>query len=129
VLFSKLLNIFSIVSVLVATLGLFGIASLSVVKRTKEIAVRKILGASVTDILFMLTSHYVKLIFIAWAFAIPLAYYLISQWLEGFVYRIEVSWWMILLPAVAVLITTLLTVGGQSIKAATTNPADSLKDQ
>lgn len=128
-LFTKLLSLFSIISVAVASLGLFGMASLAMVKRTKEIAVRKVLGATVSTILVMLSKSYVKLIVISCAFAFPLAYYLTHQWLEGFAYKINISWWMIVLPGIIVLITTLLTIAGQSIRAAMTNPARSLRDQ
>jgi len=128
-LFSKLLNLFSIISIVVASLGLFGMASLAMVKRTKEIAVRKVLGASVSNILLMLSTNYVKLIAISCAFAFPLAYYLTNQWLQGFSYKIDISWWMIMMPGVIVLLTTLVTIAGQSLKAALANPAKSLKDQ
>ncbi len=128
-LFSRLLNPFSIFSIVVASLGLFGLASLSIVKRTKEIAVRKVLGASVTNILLMISRNYVKLILISCVFAFPLAYYLTRQWLEGFTYKIEIRWWMIIVPGIIVLTTTLLTIAGLSIRAALANPTTSLKDQ
>jgi putative ABC transport system permease protein len=128
-LFSKLLNLFSILSIVVASLGLFGIASLSIVKRTKEIAVRKVLGASVSTILMMTSKNYIKLIIISCAFAFPVAYYLTDQWLKGFTYKINISWWMIIVPGIIVLATTLLTIAGLSIRAAIANPADSLRDQ
>jgi putative ABC transport system permease protein len=128
-LFSRLLNLFSIISIAVASLGLFGMASLAIVKRTKEIAVRKVLGASVITILMMLSKNYVKLIAISCAFAFPLAFYLTHRWLEEFVYKIEISWWMIVVPGLIVLATTLITIAGLSIRAAVANPAKSLKDQ
>jgi putative ABC transport system permease protein len=128
-LFGKLLSLFSVISIIVSSLGLFGMASLAMVKRTKEIGVRKVLGASVWNILVMLSTHYVKLILIGCAFAFPLAYYLTYQWLQGFAYKIEVSWWMIVLPGILVLVATLLTIAAQSIKAALANPAKSLRDQ
>lgn len=128
-LFTKLLNLFSIISITVASLGLFGMASLSMVKRTKEIAVRKVLGASVSTILLMLSKSYIRLILISCAFAFPLAYYLTQQWLDGFAYKIDISWWMIIAPGIIVLFTTLLTIAGQSIHSALVNPAKSLRDQ
>ncbi|HOX83302.1 MAG TPA: ABC transporter permease [Chryseolinea sp.] len=128
-LFGKLLNLFSVISIVVSSLGLFGMASLAMVKRTKEIGVRKVLGASVWNILVMLSTHYVKLILIGCAFAFPLAYYLTYQWLEGFAYKIEISWWMIILPGILVLLATLLTIATQSVRAALANPAKSLRDQ
>jgi putative ABC transport system permease protein len=128
-LLGKLLNVFSVISILVASLGLFGMASISMVKRTKEIAVRKVLGATVLNLLVMLSKSYVKLILIGCAFAFPMAYYLTDQWLNDFSYHIDVHWWMILLPGIVVLITTLVTIGGQAIRAALANPAKTLRDQ
>jgi len=128
-LFTLLLTLFSVISITVASLGLFGMTSLSLIRRTKEIAVRKVLGASVSSILAMISKTYMKLIAVGCVFAFPLAYYLTSLWLDGFAFRIDIRWWMILFPGVVVLITTLLTIAGQSFRAAITNPAKSLRDQ
>lgn len=128
-LFGKLLGLFSVIAIVVAALGLFGMASLSIVKRMKEIGVRKVLGATVMNILVLLAKSYIKLILISCVFAFPLAYYITWQWLQGFSYRINISWWMVLLPGVIVLAATLLTIAGQSIRAALSNPVNTLKDQ
>jgi len=128
-LFAKLLSLFSVISITVACLGLFGMASLSMVKRTKEIGVRKVLGASVFNILVMLSKNYVKLIIVSCVFAFPAAYYLTHQWLSGFAYKIDVSVWMIVLPGVIVLVATLITISSQAIRAALANPAKILRDQ
>jgi putative ABC transport system permease protein len=128
-LFGKLLNVFSVISIVVASLGLFGMASISMAKRTKEIAVRKVLGATMGNLLVMLSKTYVKLIIAGCALAFPAAYYLTTQWLKEFAYRIDVEWWMILVPGLIVLITTLLTIGGRAIGAAMANPAEKLRDQ
>jgi len=77
----------------------------------------------------MISKNYVKLIAISCVFAFPLAYYLTDQWLKGFTYKIEISWWMIIIPGLIVLATTLLTIAGLSVRAAIANPADSLRDQ
>lgn len=127
-LFSSLLNLFSIISVMVACLGLFGIASLAMVKRTKEIGIRKVLGASVVNILVMLSKRYVLLIALSCLFAFPLAYYLTSKWLSDFSYKISITWWMIILPGVIVLAGTMLTISIQSVRAALANPVNSLKE-
>jgi putative ABC transport system permease protein len=127
-LFARLLNLFSIISITVAGLGLLGMASLAMVKRTKEIAVRKALGATATNILTMLSKSYVRLIMISCLFAFPAAYYLTYKWLEGFAYKIDVQWWMILSPGVIVLAAMLLTIAGQALRAAFANPAKSLRD-
>jgi putative ABC transport system permease protein len=128
-LFGRLLTLFSIISISVASLGLFGMASLAMVKRTKEIGIRKVLGATVMNILMMLSKYYVKLILVSCVLAFPVAYYFTSKWLDGFAYKIHVRWWMVVLPGVVVLIATLLTIAGQSIRAALANPAKSLRDQ
>jgi putative ABC transport system permease protein len=128
-LFGKLLNLFSIISIVVASLGLFGMASLTIVKRTKEIGIRKALGASVVNILIMLSKTYFKLILLSCAFALPLAWYFMSRWLEQFVFKINISWWMLILPGVIVLVITLLTIATQSVRAALANPVESLRDE
>jgi putative ABC transport system permease protein len=128
-LFGKFLHLFSIISIVVACLGLFGMASLAMVKRTKEIGVRKVLGATMLNILVMLSKSYVTLILFSCIFAFPVAYYLTYHWLKDFAYKINIEWWMILSPGILVLIITLITIGGQSIKAAMANPAKSLRDQ
>jgi putative ABC transport system permease protein len=128
-LFGNLLNIFSFIAVAVAALGLFGIASLAMVKRAKEIGIRKVLGASVPGILMLLSKRYVKIILISCVFAFPLSIYLMDRWLQNFSYKISISWWMIVLPGVVVLLATLLTISIQSIRVALANPVDSLRDQ
>jgi putative ABC transport system permease protein len=128
-LLGRLLNIFSVISVVVASLGLFGMASLAMVKRTKEIGIRKVLGASVMNILFLLSKRYVILIAMSFILAFPLSYYLTQQWLNNFSYKISISWWMILLPGLIVLAATILTISIRSVRAALANPVDSLRDQ
>jgi putative ABC transport system permease protein len=128
-LFGKLLSLFSVISIVVASLGLFGMASLSMVKRVKEIGIRKVLGASETSILVLVSRSYIRLIGISCLFAFPLAYYITTQWLESFAYAIRIQWWMIVMPGIIVLAAMLLTIAGQSIRAARANPARSLKDQ
>lgn len=128
-LFGKLLSVFSIISISVASLGLFGMASLAMVKRTKEIGVRKVLGASVFNIVMLLCKNYIKLIAVSCVFAFPIIYYLTSRWLQGFAYKVTVSWWMIVLPGIIVLTVALLTIATQTIRAARANPTHSLKEQ
>ena len=128
-LFGKLLSVFSIISISVASLGLFGMASLAMVKRTKEIGIRKVLGASVLNIVLLLCRNYIRLIVISCVFAFPIIYYLTNRWLQGFAYKVTVSWWMIVLPGMIVLAAALLTIATQTIRAATANPTRSLKEQ
>ena len=124
-----MLNAFSVIAIIVASLGLFGMATISMAKRTKEIAVRKVFGATTGNLLVMLSGTYVKMILIGCLFAFPASYYLTSAWLKEFSNRIDVQWWMIILPGLIVLITTLLTISGQAIKASLANPAKKLRDQ
>ncbi|MEJ1238251.1 ABC transporter permease [Chryseolinea sp. T2] len=128
-LFAKLLGIFGFISVTIASLGLLGMASLSMVKRTKEIGVRKVLGASISNILLMLAKEYVLLLSISSILAFPLIWYATSKWIEGFSYKIELQWWMILVPGLLVMMVSLVAISGQAIRAAMTNPTKVLRDQ
>jgi putative ABC transport system permease protein len=128
-LFSQLLKVFSYIAVVVACLGLFGMASLTMVKRKREIGVRKVLGASVGSIVMLLSKTYAKLVGIGCLVAFPVAFYIATLWLREFAYKIPLSLWMILLPGVVVLGVTLLTISFQAMKAAFTNPVTSLRDQ
>lgn len=128
-LFSRLLNLFSVIALIVAWLGLFGMATLAMVQRTKEIGIRKVLGASIANILILLSTRYFRLIGMSCVFAFPVSYYLTNAWLAGFAYKISIEWWMIVLPGIFVLFATLLAISTQSVRAALTNPTDTLKDQ
>ncbi|HTF17267.1 MAG TPA: ABC transporter permease [Chryseolinea sp.] len=128
-LFAKLLGIFGVISVAIAGLGLLGMASLSMVKRTKEIGVRKVLGASVGNILLMLAKEYVLLIGISSLLAFPLIWYATAKWMEGFSYRVNLNWWMVVVPGLVVMIVSLIAISGQAIRAALSNPIQVLRDQ
>lgn len=127
--FNRLFGFFSALALFVAGLGLFGLASYTTLQRTREIGIRKVLGASVSNILLLLSKDYIKLIVIAFVVAIPLANYFISDWLSHFAYRIEIQWWKFALPGLFVLLIALLSVIGQTMKAANTNPVDSLRNE
>ncbi|MDN5284585.1 MAG: transporter permease [Mucilaginibacter sp.] len=127
ILFGKLIGIFSIMCIVIASLGLFGLASLTVVQRTKEIGIRKVVGASVWRILLLLSKDYLKLIAIAFAIAIPVFTYVIHNWLQSFSYRIELQWWMFVLPGALVLAIAWFVVSIQSLKTARANPVKSLR--
>lgn len=128
-LFAKLLGIFGFISVAIASLGLLGMASLSMVRRTKEIGVRKVLGASVGNILIMLAREYMLLIAVSSLLAFPLIWFATAKWMEGFSYRIELEWWMIVVPGLLVMMVSLFTISGQAIRAAMSNPTQVLRDQ
>jgi putative ABC transport system permease protein len=116
-----------LLSLLVACLGLLGLVSFSTNRRTKEIGVRKALGASVSGILFFLVRNISKWIFVAALIACPVAWYVMHKWLQNFAYRIELTIWPFLLSGLAALAIALLTVSWQAIRAATANPVEVLR--
>jgi ABC-type antimicrobial peptide transport system permease subunit len=125
----KLAGIFAILAVFISCLGLFGMAAFMAEQRTKEIGVRKVLGASMLNIWQLLSKEFVVLVFVSFVIAAPLAYFLMQKWLQNYEYRSGVPWWIFILTATAALLITLLTVSGQSIKAALMNPVKSLRSE
>lgn len=123
----KILGIFSAMTILLACLGLFGLSAYTIKQRSKEIGIRRVLGASVTGITRLLSIQFVKLVLFSFLIASPLAWWVMSLWLRGFVYRITIQWWPILATGIAVVIITIITVSFQSIKTATVNPVKSLR--
>jgi putative ABC transport system permease protein len=117
------------IAVIIACLGLFGLVMFSVLKRTKEIGIRKVLGASVTSVVVLLSRDFLRLILLANAVAWPLAAWGMEQWLEDFAYKAPVSWWLFGMAGLAALGVALLTVSFQALKAALANPVDSLKSE
>lgn len=124
-----ILSLFAGLTIFIACLGLFGLATFTAEQRTKEIGVRKVLGANVGQIIGLLSKDFLKLIVIACAVAFPLGYWGMTQWLQGFAYRIEINAWVFVVAGVAALAIALLTVSFQSIKAALMNPVKSLKSE
>ena len=123
----SIFNLFAILAIFISCLGLYGLSAFMAEQRTKEIGVRKVLGASVTGIVYLLSTSFTRLILVAIAIAIPLSWYGIHQWLEGFAYHISVSWVVFALASLAVLVIAWITVSYESVKAAVTRPAVSLK--
>jgi putative ABC transport system permease protein len=121
--------IFTVLAVLIACLGLFGLAAFTAEQRTKEIGVRKVLGASVASIVQMLSSDFLKLVLVASCIAIPLAWLGINKWLQDFAYHINIGWWMLPASCMLALVIALLTVSFQAIKAAVANPVKSLRTE
>lgn len=126
-LIGKLAAFFAVLTVLISCLGLFGLASFMAEQRSKEIAVRKVLGASVFTLWRLLSKEFVLLVLVSLFIAIPVAYYLMNNWLQGYQYRVELSWWIFGIAGVAALVITLFTVSFQSIKAAIGNPVKNLR--
>jgi len=126
---SQIINTFTIIAILISCLGLFGLAAYTAESRTKEIGIRKVLGASVGGIVTMLSADFAKLVLIAAVLAFPIAGYTMHKWLQGFVYRIGLSWWMFVLAGCIALVIAIVTVGFQAIKAAIANPVKSLRSE
>jgi putative ABC transport system permease protein len=127
--FSKIFLYFSVLSLLIASLGLYGLISFTIFQKTKEIGIRKVLGASANRIAAMLSGSFLKLIILASFIAMPIAWYAMNQWLHGFAYRINLSWWMFGVAAMLVLFVALATIGFRAIKAAVANPVKSLRTE
>ena len=124
-----ILNIFSVLTIFVACLGLFGLATYTAEQRTKEIGIRKVLGASVTQVTQMLSKEFLKLVLIASLIAFPAAWWAMNKWLQSFAYRINISWWVFVVAGISALLIALLTVSFQAIKAAIANPVKSLRTE
>ncbi|HVI47741.1 MAG TPA: ABC transporter permease [Chitinophaga sp.] len=127
--FGSVFGLFTTLAVLVACLGLFGLASFTILQRTKEISIRKILGASVTGIVVLLYKEFAMLVLLAFVVAAPLAWYSAAQWLQGYAFHTVITWWQFALPFVLVLLIAFITVSFQSIKAALMNPVTSLRSE
>lgn len=127
ILIGKLSRIFAAMAIFISCLGLLGLAIFTSEQRTKEIGIRKVLGASVNSILVLLSKDYFRLIGIACLIALPIANYFITDWLQSFAYRVDTSWWWFVLPALLILLIAFLSISGQTFKAARQNPVDSLR--
>jgi putative ABC transport system permease protein len=125
--FGKVFGLFAALAILVACLGLFGLASFTITQRTKEIGIRKVLGASESNILFLLSKDFATLILLSNLIAWPMAYWGINQWLQNYPYRIGLSPWLFIIPALIVLAIALLTISVQTIRTARSNPVKPLR--
>lgn len=125
----QLFSVFSILAIIIANIGLLGLVAYTAERRTKEIGIRKVLGASVNGIIFQLLRDYFKLILIAAMIATPIAWYAMGVWLEDFAYRIDIKWWIFVLASIFTLLIALFTVSFQAIKAAVSNPVKSLRSE
>jgi len=123
----SLFNYFSIIAILISCLGLFGLVTYTAEIKTKEIGIRKVMGAKVRDIILMLSKEFLILVGIAMLIAFPLSYYWLSKMLQDYAYRISIGWWMFALAGLITVVLTLLTIGWQAVKAATANPVKAIK--
>ena len=127
--FEKLFIVFAILAIIIGCVGLFGLSAYTASQRIKEIGIRKVLGASVTDITKMLSGDFLKLVLIAIVIASPIAWWVMNKWLQDFAYRINISWWIFIMAGLVALLIALITVSFQAIKAAIANPVKSLRTE
>lgn len=125
----KIMNIFASIAIILACIGLFGLSAYSAQQRVKEIGVRKVLGATVSNIVFVLSKDFIKLAFIAALIAFPIAWWAMHKWLQRYEYRISIEWWVFVATALATLLIALLTVSFQAVKAAWSNPVKNLRTE
>lgn len=124
---SKLFRYFTAIAIFIASLGLLGLSSFSIQRKTKEIGIRKVVGAPVGSIVVLLTSDFVRWVIIAFVLACPVAWYTMQQWLENFAYKTNLSWWIFVASGLLALSVALFTVSFQTVKASLKNPVDSLR--
>jgi ABC-type antimicrobial peptide transport system permease subunit len=127
--YAKLFQLFSVVFLIIGCLGLYGLITFLVNRKGKEVAIRKVLGANIGNILALLSKEYIQLIVLSFVLATPVAYYAVNSWLSNFETRIELQWWLFATPGLMVLVIALLVVTTKSLKAANANPVDKLKDE
>ena len=125
----KIFGIFSVIAILIACMGLLGLISYITTQRTREIAVRKVLGSSVYGIVFLLAKNFMLLIGISVLIAVPVSRWAMNKWLNDFAYRIDINWWIFMAAGIIALVITLLTISAQAVKAARANPVDSLRSE
>lgn len=127
--FQKVFGALTLFAIFIACLGLFGLATFTVVKRTKEIGIRKSIGASTSNVLMLLSKDFVKTVLISMLVGIPIAYFAVKSWLQGFANHIEISWWLFALPSALIMVLVIISISGKTISTALMNPVDSLKTE
>ena len=125
----QLIRYFTLIAIIIACLGLFGLASFTAEQRMKEIGIRKVLGSSVSQIVMLLSKDFLTLVVISFIIASPIGYYAMTEWLQGFAYHVTIGWWVFALAGISALLIALMTVSVQSIKSALANPVNSLKSE
>lgn len=128
-LIGKLSRLFAILAIVISCLGLFGLSAYTAERRTKEIGIRKVLGASVTGITGLLTKEFMLLVFLSVLIAFPVAWWGMTKWLQGYAYRININWWVFILAGLTAMVIALVTISFQSVKAALSNPVKSLRNE
>jgi putative ABC transport system permease protein len=126
---SRIVMYFTFIAIFIACLGLFGLSAFSAEQRTKEIGIRKVLGASVGNVTSLLSKDFIKLVLIAIVIASPVTWYFMNKWLQDFAYRITISWWMFAVAGLLAVLVAVMTISFQAIKAAVANPVKSLRTE
>jgi putative ABC transport system permease protein len=124
-----LAGIFAVLAIFISCLGLFGLASFMAERRTKEIGIRKVMGANVATLWKMLSKDFVVLVLLSCLIAMPVSYYFMQNWLQKYEYHTEISWWIFLVTCLAAFVITLITVSYQALKASMMNPVNSLRSE
>ena len=125
----QIIIMFALLAILIACLGLFGLVTYAAEQRTKEIGIRKVLGANVPNIVTMITRDFLKLVLIAALIAFPVAWWAMNKWLQDFAYRVNLSWWIFIAAGLLTIVIALATISFQAIKAAIANPVKSLRTE
>ena len=123
------MNVVMFITIFISSMGLFGLALFTAEQRTKEIGIRKVLGATVANIVTLLSKDFVLLVLISLVIASPVAWYFMNRWLEDFAFRIHIGWWVFVLAGSIAILTALFTVSFQALKAAMANPVKSLRTE
>jgi putative ABC transport system permease protein len=127
--FGNVFALFASLAILIACFGLLGLSAYNILQRTREIGIRKVLGASVAEMLYLLSKDFIKLVLIAFVLAVPITWWVMYNWLQDFAYRIAIGWWVFAIAGLTALLVAIITVSFQSVKAATMNPIDSLRTE
>jgi putative ABC transport system permease protein len=127
--FGKMFTLFAFLAILIACFGLLGLSSYNILQRTKEIGIRKVLGASIQNVLYMLSKDFLTLVAVAFVVAIPLAWLIMHSWLQNYAYRININWWVFLVAGMIAVLIAVITISFQAVKAAIANPVKSLRTE
>jgi putative ABC transport system permease protein len=128
-LYGKIFSMFSFLAILIACFGLLGLSAYNILQRTKEIGIRKVMGASVSQVLFILSKDFMLLVGVSLLVAVPVTWYLMHNWLKDFAYRINMPWWVFFIAGLLSVMIALITISFQTIKAAVANPVKSLRSE
>jgi len=125
----KIFSAFALIAIIIAGLGLFGLSAFVIEQRTKEIGIRKVLGASVQNVLLLVSKDFLLLVGIAFLISVPVTWWAMHNWLQDFAYRINIKWWVFILAGLVAILISIVTISFQAVKAAITNPVKSLRSE